>query len=301
MVMIERHQISLGDIDRRINHLYGRIDFFKARIERKPRLNVDIMKYSKWIAAYSSVGDPRGALLPIWDATWMAMQAGSAMFRNANNPGREIEFTIGFDDHYTVVGTGPNSTANAGKWLAAMYFAAICRRHDRMTELCQTSIETLRASGAVYDEYIYTWVAAFQKFWRNDEEGVIQSLIDAMNAAEPEDMVHASEELLLLLLYPPIELLCIAAQGDAVWFNERLAVALERHKQYWSKTAERRNDVEGFIAWGPLAMACLARDMGLQITVESDYMPVHLLLSERAAEANMIRDDQRRAEQRGRQ
>ncbi|MCB9441580.1 MAG: immunity 49 family protein [Mycolicibacterium sp.] len=231
----------------------------------------------------------------------MAMQASSAMFRNANNPGREIEFTIGFDDHYTVVSTGPNSAANAGKWLAAMYFAAICRRHDRMTELCQTSIETLRASGAVYDEYIYTWVAAFQKFWRNDEDGVVQSLIDAMNAAEPEDLVHASEELLLLLLYPPIELLCIAAQGDAVWFNERLAVALERHKQYWSKTAERRNDVEGFIAWGPLAMACLALDMGLSITVESDYMPVHLLLSERAAEANMIRDDQRRAQQRGRQ
>ena len=219
----------------------------------------------------------------------MAMQAGSAMFLNANNKDREIEFTLGFDDKVTTAGTGPNSSATAGKWLTAMYFAIVCRRNDRITSLCATPVETLRASGAVYDEYIYDWVTAFQKFFHRDDD-VVRAIITAMEGADPERVEIAKPELLLLLLYPPIELLYFVTQGNAEEFNTRLARAVEDHKKYWSKTADRRRDVEGFIAWGPLAMACIAHDMGMGITVETPYLPKHLVLGSRATESQFIRE-----------
>lgn len=295
MVVIERHRIDLDDIEQRIQELFDAIEFTRRLIEAKPQLTERLFTHSSWIAGYSSVDDPDAALLRIWDATWMAMQAGSAIFLNANNKDRDIAFTIGFDDRITTVGTGPNSSATAGKWLAAMYFALICRRHDHITTLCTTPIETLRASGAVYDDYIYDWVAAFQKFFHRDDD-VVRAIITAMKGADPERVKIAKPELLLLLLYPPIELLYFVTQGNADEFNTRLARAIEDHKKYWSKTADRRRDVEGFIAWGPLAMACIAHDMGMAITVETPYLPKHLILSRRATESQIIRENRQRRE-----
>lgn len=289
VVVIERHPIDLDDIEQRIQELFEDIDFTRKLIESKPRLTKELFTDATWIANYSSVDDPDGALLRIWDATWMAMQAGSAMFLNANNKDREIEFTLGFDDKVTTAGTGPNSSATAGKWLTAMYFAIVCRRNDRITSLCATPVETLRASGAVYDEYIYDWVTAFQKFFHRDDD-VVRAIITAMEGADPERVEIAKPELLLLLLYPPIELLYFVTQGNAEEFNTRLARAVEDHKKYWSKTADRRRDVEGFIAWGPLAMACIAHDMGMGITVETPYLPKHLVLGSRATESQFIRE-----------
>ncbi|SEA23957.1 MULTISPECIES: immunity 49 family protein [unclassified Mycobacterium] len=295
MLVINRHQIDLDDIEQRIQELFEDIDFTRGLIEAKPQLTERLFTYSSWIADYSSVEDPDAALLRIWDATWMAMQAGSAMFLNANNKDRDIEFTLGFDDKVATTGTGPNSSATAGKWLAAMYFAIACRRDDRITSLCATPVETLRAAGAAYDEYIYDWVTAFQKFFRRDDD-VVRAIITAMEGADPERVKIAKPELLLLLLYPPIELLYCVTQGNAEEFNTRLARAIEDHKKFWSKTADRRRDVEGFIAWGPLAMACIAHDMGMAITVETPYLPKHLILGSRATESQFIRQSRQRRE-----
>lgn len=295
MVVVNRHPIDLDDVEQRIQELFESIEFIRGLIAAKPRLTNELFTDAKRIAAYSSVGDPDAALLRIWDATWMAMQASSAMFLNANNKDRDISFTIGFDDRYTTVGTGPNSSATAGKWLAAMYFAIICRRSDRAAALCDTSIETLRAAGGRYDAYIYDWVQAFQKFVRRDDD-VVRTIITAMEGADLERARIAEPDLLLLLLYPPIELLYFVTQGDADQFNTRLTRAIEDHKKFWSKTADRRRDVEGFIAWGPLAMACIAHDMGMTITVETPYLPKHLILANRATESQFIRESRQRRE-----
>ncbi|MEU8626683.1 immunity 49 family protein [Streptomyces sp. NPDC048669] len=58
--------------------------------------------------------------------------------------------------------------------------------------------------------------------------------------------------------------------------NEALAEALELHRAYWG-SPERADDIAGFLALGPLAVACLAHDAGFPIEVESEYLPVRLL------------------------
>ena len=52
-----------------------------------------------------------------------------------------------------------------------------------------------------------------------------------------------------------------------------LALAVARHRAYWAAQDEDADRFDGLLALGPLAQACLARDMGLEVGVRSDYLP----------------------------
>ncbi|NUR61691.1 MAG: immunity 49 family protein [Catenulispora sp.] len=65
-------------------------------------------------------------------------------------------------------------------------------------------------------------------------------------------------------------------QGDDAKFNDSLHNALELHRRYWS-TDDQANSPYGYIALGPLAIACLARDVGVPSGLESEYLPAILL------------------------
>ena len=60
---------------------------------------------------------------------------------------------------------------------------------------------------------------------------------------------------------------------DEEKFNNAFAQALEQHQKYWTANSERIDEPEGFVALAPLAIAVLARSVGLSVTVESEYAP----------------------------
>ncbi|QFU90107.1 hypothetical protein YIM_24650 [Amycolatopsis sp. YIM 10] len=105
-----------------------------------------------------------------------------------------------------------------------------------------------------------------------------------MSGTDPEQMERFEAAPVLQLYYPPMELFYLLTQREDVKFNDSLANALELHKRYWTAEDERLRDPEGFVALGPLAIACLARDAGMIIEVESDYLPIHLLDGARVGE-----------------
>lgn len=72
---------------------------------------------------------------------------------------------------------------------------------------------------------------------------------------------------------PRLDLLPPLVDRDAIGFEAALDRALEAHKEYWSKTAKRRKDPEGFVALDLTALAALAWDRGLRFQVDSDYLP----------------------------
>ncbi|MFJ7773634.1 Imm49 family immunity protein [Streptomyces yangpuensis] len=45
----------------------------------------------------------------------------------------------------------------------------------------------------------------------------------------------------------------------------------------WTANEGRARSGEGLVALGPLAIACMARDAGMAIEVESAYLPQELL------------------------
>ena len=227
------------------------------------------------IAAERCAGDPEAEMLETWGSFVRAMQIGSAMFASVMPHGGDIERMI-VDEMRPIEVSEPKYYSSAGNWLESFWLAVICREKDRMTELCRVSIDVLRQGAPdAFDEYIYSWVGALQCYWLREGD-VAEKLMEAMELTEPDRLREGSREVVLHLMYPTIPIFLRFLQRDNEGFNETLTQALTWHKEYWG-TDDRSTIGRGNVALGPLAVACMARDTGVPIEVESGYMPKHLL------------------------
>ncbi|MEV0529851.1 immunity 49 family protein [Streptomyces sp. NPDC050439] len=221
------------------------------------------------------VVDPRAATLETWEATVNAMQLGSALFAVTTTTEGPFECRINRKMR-TLPAVGPMPTADAGSWLTAYWLAVICRDQPRMTQLCEIPLERLRAREGKYDEYIYHWVDTLQTYWLR-RPGLVDKLTATFQASDPAVARIAPRDLLDGLLYPPIILFYRLIRKDEEGFSPALLEALKLHKAYWTLNDDRKADIDGSVALGPLAIACLAYDGGIPIDVESEYLPQHLL------------------------
>ncbi|MFI8306794.1 immunity 49 family protein [Streptomyces sp. NPDC085927] len=227
-------------------------------------------------ASLFTLSDPTADKLETWEAWVMAMQVGSALFASATAPeGSTVQCMIGHEVR-TIPAVGITHFVDAGTWLEAFWLAVVCRDQARMTQLCQVPIETLRASGAVFEEYIYHWVDVLQTYWL-ERPGLGDKLVAAFDATDPDRLRFMDREMMLKVLYPPINLFYRFIGQDPDQFNEALVQALELHKEYWTADLDREESGEGDIPLAILALTCLAHDAGRPIEVESEYLPEHLL------------------------
>ncbi|MGW3089482.1 immunity 49 family protein [Streptomyces sp. NPDC001108] len=218
--------------------------------------------------------NPRGNRFATWDSTVCAMQVGSAAFAAASVTEGSIEARIAHEVR-SIEATGPQSYANVGNWLTTLWFVIVCRDQSRMDAMCRIPLDLLRASGVKGDSYVHHWVDALQTYW-HEQPGLPEKLTAAIEQSHPAIATIMPRDLLQCVLYPPINLFYQFLRKDHAGFNQALAEALELHKAYWS-APERSGSIAGFLALGPLAMACLAYDAGFPIEVESDYLPIRLL------------------------
>ncbi|MFJ3977549.1 immunity 49 family protein [Streptomyces sp. NPDC090021] len=197
--------------------------------------------------------NPTGNRFGTWDATVSAMQVGSAAFAAASITEGSLEVRISHERR-TISATGPQFYANAGNWLTTLWFVIICRDQPRMNEICRVPLD----------------------LWLRRPD-VADKLISAIEMSNPEVAHSHPQDLLQGLLYPPINLFHTFVRKNVDGFGPALAEALNLHKSYWTLTEERAEDIDGAVALGPLAMACLAYDGKLPIDVESPFIPKYLV------------------------
>lgn len=77
-------------------------------------------------------------------------------------------------------------------------------------------------------------------------------------------------------IYFDLELLKAVREKDTVTFNERLAGRLESFKNFYGESGNESR-IDGLYAPIPTGLAAFAYDQGMEITVESDYMPRFLV------------------------
>ncbi|WTD19852.1 immunity 49 family protein [Streptomyces hirsutus] len=176
----------------------------------------------------------------------------------------------------TIPAAGITHFVDAGTWLDAFWLAVVCRDQARMTQLCQVSVETLRASGAVFEEYIYDWVETLQTYWL-ERPGLGDKLVATFDGTAPDRLRFMDREMMLKVLYPPINLFYRFVGQDPKQFNEAPVQTLQLHRKYWTASEECEESGDGDIPLAVLALACLAHDAGRPIEVESEYLPEHLL------------------------
>lgn len=221
------------------------------------------------------VADPRAAAVETWESTVNSMQLGAALFAVTYSTERTVEFRIDRKLRSLPV-PASRPTADAGTWLAAFWLAVICRDQERLTQLSEIPLERLRSPEGSYDEYIYHWVDTLQSWWLRRPD-LADKLIATIEASDPAVARIAPQDLLQAVLYPPINLFYHYVRNDRDGFAPALADALKLHKTYWTLNEDRATDIDGSIALGPLAIACLAYDADFPLDIESDYLPKHLL------------------------
>ncbi|MFE7612497.1 immunity 49 family protein [Streptomyces celluloflavus] len=275
-VTVARHELSAGpDAEQFAERLSERVARRIARLQESAN-SIDFAFSTSVMALHARcVIDPRAAKAETWEATVNAMQLGSALFAATGTSEGAIQCRIDRKMR-TLQAIGPLSSADAGNWLTAFWLAVICREQQRMTELCEIPLERLRAPEGQYDEYIYHWVDTLQTYWLR-RPGLVEKLTAALQMSHPDVAQVAPRDMLQGVLYPPINLFYHFVRRDEAGFSPALEEALKLHQMYWTLTEERRTDIDGSIALGPLAIACLAYDGKLPIEVESEYLPKYLL------------------------
>ncbi|MYQ81771.1 MULTISPECIES: immunity 49 family protein [unclassified Streptomyces] len=219
--------------------------------------------------------DPRASKVETWEATVNAMQVSSALFAASLVTEGTVECRINRKLR-TIPAAGGMGTADTGKWLSAFWLALICRDEARLAQLSEIPLERMRSPQGQYDEYIYHWVDTLQTWWLRGP-GLADKLIATIEASDLSMAQIAPRDLMDGILYPPINLFYHYLRRDQDGFAPALADALKLHKAYWTLNEDRATDVDGSIALGPLAIACLAHDADFPLDIESGYLPKHLL------------------------
>ncbi|NBE53826.1 immunity 49 family protein [Streptomyces boluensis] len=277
-IRIARHDFRTDNADEAVAPIVKSTESALADIETSEYDRADALMLAVTTAKWRCLTDPTAETFRTWESWITAMQVGSALFAAGTAGEGPVECRIGVEGGVKrLPATGPQDYLNAGSWLTAFYLAVICRENDRINQLAQVPIAFLRASGAEFDEYIYAWVETLQNRWFGRDE-TWDTLVTAVEGTDPEVARVASPELMLQILYPPLELFQFYLRGETERFNEALVRALTSHKTYWTADAARSLSGEGLVALGPLAIACMARDDGrMAIEVESAYLPKELV------------------------
>ncbi|MFE3025156.1 immunity 49 family protein [Nocardia tengchongensis] len=270
------HNLEIEDPDREVRSIAGGIERNLDRVAAHPRRLKNVLQASLRLAGLRSYLDPMANKLETWQAYVQVMQASSAIFEIATTASGSVEVHIG-EQSVSIPAGSTQGIADAGNWFTAFCFAVMGRDQARLDMLSEVPIDLLRATGSVYDEYIYHWVDALKTYW-SEGSGLGVKLRVALDSADPASVGRVPPDLMLKILYPPIDLFYRFLDEQRAEFNSTLAQALQFHDAFWnSDEDDRRNNRVGMIAVGPLAMACLAFDADFQIDVESDYLPRHIL------------------------
>ncbi|MGW2253832.1 immunity 49 family protein [Kitasatospora sp. NPDC001660] len=274
-VTVDRHLVPKPDAkdfaDRLSEGVARRVD----RLEQSA--DVIDFAFSTSVLALQAhcAADPEASRLQTWKATVTAMQLGTALFAVTSASEGTVECFIN-DKLRTIPAIGPQSYANAGNWLSAFWLAAVCRERGRMTQLCEIPLDRLRSAESGYDEFVFNWVDVQQTYWLR-RPGLVEKLITTFETSEPEVARNTPLDALQGVMSPPISLFYHFAREQEDQFSSTLVKALDLHKAYWTLDEDRAADIDGALALGPLAMACLAFDGKLAIGVESPFIPKHLL------------------------
>ncbi|MFB7596058.1 Imm49 family immunity protein [Streptomyces sp. NPDC056160] len=273
---INRHEYPTNEVPDTLDALGETVDWLLDEFADSPVLRPQALSTPLALAQQRCAIDPQAVKFETWEAWVTAMQTGSALFAAATAPtGGTVTCRIK-ERERVLPATGPESHLNAGTWATAFYLAMICRDNDRLRRLAEVHVALLRDSGAVFDEYVYSWVGALQSFWLGRQD-VGDKLVAAVDGTSPETLRYTDADLMSKILYPPMILLHRVIRRDAAEFGKALADALRQHKTYWTADEGRATSADGLVALGPLAMACLARDQGIAVEVEPEYLPKALL------------------------
>ncbi|MDP5316081.1 immunity 49 family protein [Streptomyces poriferorum] len=252
--------------------LWDRAREYAQELDETPAFLHEVGWLAQKVSGYQSISDPR-ATEGITRESWtLAAEAYAAIFAVTRAPiGSTVHCPV-MGDRNLQSGEVPRHYASVETWLDAIWLSIICRNERELLNLCSIPADWLRESGgAQVDSVVFQWANTLQSYFTK-APGFLDLLYATMEETAPEELT-VSPHYILQIAYPAMELLYHLSQQDSTGFNEALEEALNLHHHFWTSDPELAGSPYGFTAKGPLALACIAEDMGMQVTVESEYLP----------------------------
>ena len=204
----------------------------------------------------------------------LASELGRGLFQVAANP-RGTTTTIHVLGQDVEVPSGSGDESTAVSWTDVWGVARTLRDAKTLEVLHNFDPELLYGVGAHYDLHYYELVFAFRDTdrWEWDWESSANRAIEHMESRplmSPKGVPLAKGVAE-----------CILALGrkDEAAFNEALFEALNGHKAFLG-SRNNRIRVKNLFSFELLGLCSVAHDMGLAISVESDYIPRWLYTQE---------------------
>lgn len=172
-----------------------------------------------------------------------------------------------------------NSILNASEWIRSFYLALIGRQDLNCTALSRIPVATIRQSITRESAFRYTWIETLQAMQAGRPD-LGNLLIRAMEETDPNMAIDP--DWVLHHDVHEMNVLTKLLARDAKAFEAALVKAIVVHKDYWSKTEDRRADTLGFMSIPLTALAALAYDSGYRFDIDSEYLPMWLVTGERA-------------------
>ncbi|MFW0786440.1 immunity 49 family protein [Gordonia sp. CPCC 206044] len=223
-------------------------------------------------AGFHFGSDPTGANDGTRKAARRAAQLNLAVYQlSALTPGESFVIELddgGLESH----GIAPApADVNIPTWLTTYWWARATRNQTALDTLRAVDVDTL-TMGTRFDRAMLGLVEVLRARDRGDTTWAGQISETVQHVASPTISSREQAQLLQLDLFG-----VLASIGDQRTFTEQLEIALTSHRTYWGSTAERRRDPNGFISLPLFGLAAMAADEGMQIEVESDYLPRQLI------------------------
>jgi Immunity protein 49 len=194
---------------------------------------------------------------------------------------RSIAAGIGVDIDFEVDGRQyrgsakqPSDLANPPRYLRALTSVIALRAPKVAAELIAVPMESIEKAAGGMDAAYLRYVAAWRSFWQQAPDA-LALLEEAATLFDPS-MLRVADPKSAARHSANIPIMQALLERDEAKFNAGLVAALNAHKAWWGR-GSRLNDPEGLIANQPSAIASLALQRGMSVTVTSGYMPRWLI------------------------
>jgi hypothetical protein len=153
------------------------------------------------------------------------------------------------------------------RWLDAWYAALVARDERTLDLLAGFPDADLHPDTEPYE----TPLRAALKALRVQPSSARSAIERAIELARPPHLRYERAWVTASFRIPIFRTIRALAQRDEADFQASLTAAVAGHKKYWG-TPKQRLLIIGMVARAPLALACVAHDLGIPVRAETEYL-----------------------------
>lgn len=207
-------------------------------------------------------------------------------FRQAMNPSKSLEFTIG-DRSYYLAREPFQEYTDPSNWCIFFNVALLSRDPEAIKHLCAVPENLFEKANLQVGEFNWK-IAAFLKALFNQDAPITQLLVDAIQSTDIHQIEELNREYVLDIIQPMLFVYMNILRKDQQKFNAALQEAVDGHRNFWTREHDEKGNellrwrkYQGWISLALSAACVIAVDNGLKLEVESDFLLTELILSKR--------------------